>query len=71
MSDPLFTGIRPGSREDMALRDYIADRRRRIFADLASLNCDERAGNVCRGRLVELDDMEHSLTPHTAPSDKE
>ena len=63
----LFTEVRPGSREEQALRDWIADRRRRIFADLASLNCDERAGNVCRGRLAELDDMEHALTPHVAP----
>ncbi len=62
MTDPLFVDVRPASREDKALRAWIADRRRAIVADLSSVNCDHRNGDIYRGRLAELDELERALT---------
>lgn len=61
--EPLYGEIRPGSTESRALLAWIAERRRRITADLASINCEPRAGDVYRGQLAELHNIERALIP--------
>jgi hypothetical protein len=68
MTDPLFVNVRPESREDRALRAWMAERRRAILEDLASLHCDTRNGDIFRGRIAELAELERALTVPPLPN---